>query len=203
MGQTDAQMSGEDAGVNHGGQDIQGSLLLARDAVTDLQRSVAACPLQHRRLARDMLDAATLANARIQDVSRPGWLHEEMAACVHVAMCAVLAQTLLDAAALANAPDCSAERTPPRIGLVHARHHCHTHRHPQTVVSSTSTAHGRVPGYCAPEYSQATSTPHPVPACMQAAVLRMVEAGVIVHAAFSLMQAARQAQLQVGAAGWA
>ena len=45
------------------------SLQLAEEALPGLKRAVAICPLKHRQLARDVVDAAALAMARMQDVS--------------------------------------------------------------------------------------------------------------------------------------
>ena len=50
--------------------DVQSGLKLAEDALRSLQCSVITCPLKHRRMARDVEDAATLAIARMHDVSK-------------------------------------------------------------------------------------------------------------------------------------
>lgn len=184
-------MSGDEPGVTYGGQDVQGSLVLAREAVADLQRSVAACPLQHRRLARDMLDAATLANARIQDVSVH--LDGEETACTALA-CTV------HASAQFRDEDTSALGATCRTCALRCRS-----------LEGTPCMGGKVdPPTCtrllwlrSPPCFGCKIPTHPLPSRLQAAVLRMAEPGVIVHAAFSLMQAARQARLQVSTAGQA
>ena len=51
------------------GGDAQSSIHLAEEALQGLCRSVMDCPQQHRRLARDVEDAASLAVARMRDVS--------------------------------------------------------------------------------------------------------------------------------------
>ena len=58
--------------------DLHGGLQMATEAVESLQRTAAKTlaldssfplSLQHKRLIRDLVDAATLANGRAQDVS--------------------------------------------------------------------------------------------------------------------------------------
>ena len=57
-----------------GASDLQGGLRMASESLDALQRTATkaspCCPgSQHRRLIRDVVDAATLANGRLQDVS--------------------------------------------------------------------------------------------------------------------------------------